>query len=147
MLEINHGMGMASRKIDKIIIHCSATPEGRDVQPQEIEKWHKERGFKSIGYHYVITLDGKTHKGRDLEEVGAHCSGQNKNSIGICYVGGCDKYMRPKDTRTREQKMSLIWLIDYLRNKYPGIKIYGHKEYANKECPCFDVMQEYDCNR
>ncbi|MDE6296543.1 MAG: N-acetylmuramoyl-L-alanine amidase, partial [Muribaculaceae bacterium] len=67
------------RKIDKIILHCSATPEGRMVTVNDIRAWHKARGFRTIGYHYVVYLDGSVHGGRAVEEVGAHCLGENKN--------------------------------------------------------------------
>ncbi|MDE6256057.1 MAG: N-acetylmuramoyl-L-alanine amidase, partial [Muribaculaceae bacterium] len=72
------------RKIDKIILHCSATPEGREVTVNDIRSWHIQRGFRTIGYHYVVYLDGSVHAGRPVEEIGAHCLGQNKNSIGVC---------------------------------------------------------------
>lgn len=97
------------RKINKIIIHCSATPEGREITVEDITLWHKKRGFKTIGYHYIIYLDGSIHIGRPEEEIGAHCVGQNSNSIGICYIGGMDiENKRPKDTRTDAQKRSLL---------------------------------------
>lgn len=93
------------RKINKLIIHCSATPEGRAVSVSDITRWHRERGFRTIGYHYVIYLDGSVHAGRPVSEEGAHCLGQNRNSIGICYIGGLDaKSLLPKDTRTEAQK-------------------------------------------
>ena len=78
------------RTINKIIIHCTATPEGRDVTVTEIDRWHRQRGFSGIGYHYVIYRDGSVHKGRNEDSIGAHCTGQNANSIGVCYVGGMD---------------------------------------------------------
>ena len=132
------------RKITEIIIHCSATPEGRKVTTDQIDRWHKERGFKEIGYHYVIYLDGSIHEGRKEEEIGAHTVGHNANSIGICYVGGCAKDGRtPKDTRTDAQKNALCGLLSELVKKYPNASIHGHREFANKACPCFDVQAEY----
>lgn len=132
------------RKVDKIIVHCSATPEGKNYTISDIEKWHRQRGFKKIGYHYIVYLDGSIHKGRAENEIGAHCTGHNKDSIGICYIGGVEKDGRtPKDTRTKEQKESLIWLIQQLTIKYPKATIHGHREFANKACPCFDVKTEY----
>lgn len=134
------------RKIEEIIIHCSATPEGRKVTVEDIDEWHCKRGFKCIGYHYVIYLDGSIHKGRDESVVGAHCSKHNAKSIGICYIGGCekvDKKLKPKDTRTPEQKASLIELIQELAERYPNATLHGHNEFADKECPCFDVQDEY----
>lgn len=132
------------RKITEIIIHCSATPEGRKVTIDQIDRWHKERGFKKIGYHYVIYLDGSIHEGRKEEEIGAHTVGHNANSIGICYVGGCAKDGRtPKDTRTDAQKNAICGLLSELVKKYPNASIHGHREFANKACPCFDVKAEY----
>lgn len=128
------------RKIDEIIIHCSATPEGRNVSVKEIDSWHKARGFGGIGYHYVIYLDGSVHEGRCLDKVGAHCIGHNRNSIGICYIGGCDRNMKPKDTRTEAQKTALVKLVKSLASSRPGISIHGHYEFAKKACPSFDVQ-------
>ena len=132
------------RKITKIIIHCAATPEDRVTTVADITKWHKARGFKTIGYHYVIGLNGELWKGRNVEEIGAHCEGQNTNSIGICYVGGIDKdSFTPKDTRNEAQKATLLSLIKELKGKYPQATLHGHKEFANKACPCFEVKKEY----
>jgi len=133
------------RKINKIIIHCSATPQNRKVSVNTIRKWHLQRGFNDIGYHYVIHLDGKISVGRPIEKVGAHCAYENRGSIGICYVGGMTKDMKkPKDTRTQAQKDSLIKLMHELIYKYnKDMTIHGHNEYANKACPCFDVQKEY----
>ena len=129
------------RTIDKIIIHCSDTPEGRAVTVDEIRRWHKERGFSDIGYHYVIMLDGSVCDGRPLEQAGAHCQGQNAHSIGICYVGGCDLNRRPKDTRTDAQKTAMAGLIRELKRRFPTATIHGHNEFANKACPSFDVQK------
>lgn len=129
------------RTIDKIIIHCSDTPEGRAVTVDEIRRWHKERGFSDIGYHYVIMADGSVCDGRPLEQAGAHCKGQNAHSIGICYVGGCDRNHRPKDTRTEAQKTAIAGLIRELKRRFPTATIHGHNEFANKACPSFDVQK------
>lgn len=132
------------RKINKLIVHCSATPEGRNVTVQEIDGWHKARGWKGIGYHYVIYLDGSVHIGRDESKIGAHCTGQNSNSIGICYIGGVAKDCKtPKDTRTEAQKQSLLELLKKLKEKYPNATIHGHREFAAKACPSFDAKYEY----
>jgi len=130
------------RTINEIIIHCSATPEGRNVTVEDIDKWHKQRGFRCIGYHYVIYLDGSIHAGRPESQIGAHCLGHNAHSIGVCYIGGVAKDGKtPKDTRTAAQKESLIKLIKDLKKKYPKATIHGHREYANKACPSFDVQK------
>ena len=128
------------RDINRIIVHCTATPEGRDVTVGEVRAWHLARGWSDIGYHYLITLNGTVEVGRPESKVGAHVSGHNKDSIGIAYAGGMDKaYKNPKDTRTTEQKEALIWLIDELKRRYPGSTVHGHNEYSSKACPSFDV--------
>lgn len=129
------------RNIEKIIIHCSATPEGRVVTVQDIDRWHRQAGYSCIGYHYVIGLDGSVVTGRAHERIGAHTKGQNSTSIGICYIGGCDKNMKPKDTRTAAQKASMVNLIRSLLVRYPSATVHGHREFAQKDCPCFDVQQ------
>lgn len=134
----------SKRQIKEIIVHCSATREGRDFTVEDIRGWHKKRGFSDIGYHYVIYRDGSLHIGRDVNLVGAHCTNHNAYSIGICYIGGC-KFdgLTPKDTRTDAQKAALLALLKDLRKKYPYAKIHGHRDYANKVCPCFDATSEY----
>lgn len=132
------------RRIDEIIIHCTATIEGKDFRANDIDKWHKQRGWKGIGYHYVIDLDGTIEKGRPESEIGAHTVGHNRNSIGVVYVGGLDKNGKPKDTRTEEQKEALLEILRQLLCKYPKATIHGHNEFAKKACPCFDVRKEYD---
>lgn len=131
------------RKIDKIIIHCSATKEGQHFTVEDIDQWHKARGFAKIGYHYVIYLDGSVHKGRPEEQIGAHTLGHNATSVGICYIGGLDTSGKPKDTRTDAQKTALTELVDDLKAKYPKAQVYGHYEFAAKACPCFDVKKEF----
>lgn len=130
------------RNVTKIIIHCTATPEGREVTVNEVTRWHLSRGFQTIGYHYLIYLDGTVHVGRPIETPGAHTEGHNANSVGVCYVGGLDKAMKPKDTRTPAQKAALLSLVRGLKIKYPSATIHGHKEFANKACPSFDVQKE-----
>ncbi|MCM1163235.1 MAG: N-acetylmuramoyl-L-alanine amidase [Muribaculaceae bacterium] len=136
------------RKINKIIIHCSATPEGKDYTVQQIRQWHttpkpKGNGWRDIGYHFVIYRDGSIHKGRPIEQIGAHTSGYNANSIGICYIGGCAADGKtPKDTRTEAQKAALIALCKELKASYPLATIHGHNEFANKACPSFIVKND-----
>lgn len=131
------------RHINEIIIHCSATPEGRDYTVADIDRWHKARGWRGIGYHYVIYRDGSVHAGRPVEQIGAHCTGHNANSIGICYIGGVAADGKtPKDTRTLAQRIALRELVEELRAKYPGATVHGHREFAPKACPSFDVQTE-----
>lgn len=132
------------RTINKIIIHCSATPEGKHFTVSDIDHWHRQRGFAGIGYHYVIYLDGSVHEGRPLEQQGAHTYGQNTSSIGVCYIGGVAADGRtPKDTRTYKQKEALKKLVDELKTRFPEATIHGHCEFANKACPSFDVQKEF----
>lgn len=132
------------RPIDKIIVHCTDTPEGRHVTTADIEAWHKEKDYTTIGYHYVVYLDGSIHIGRPVAKKGAHCKGHNAKSIGICYVGGKDAKGLYADTRTDAQKEALLNLIKKLLAKYPNAKVYGHRDFAAKACPCFDAKKEYE---
>lgn len=138
---------MAKRRTrtTEIIVHCSATPEGRDVKTETIRQWHmKNNKWSDIGYHYVVELDGSIHGGRAVDVVGAHCSGHNSVAVGVCYVGGVAKDGKtPKDTRTEAQKASLLKLLKHLKAKYPNAKIYGHRDFAKKACPSFDAKTEY----
>ena len=131
------------RSITKIILHCSATPEGKDFTVQQIDAWHRQRGFRCIGYHFVIYRDGSIHEGRPIEQIGAHCTGHNANSIGICYIGGVVADGKtPKDTRTEAQKAALVELVGKLRQQFPKASVHGHNEFAAKACPSFDVRKE-----
>ena len=136
---------MITRKIDKIIVHCSATREGQHIDVDTIRDWHVNgRGWSDIGYHYVIYLDGTVHPGRPIERSGAHTKGQNSNSIGICYIGGVETDGKtPKDTRTPEQKVALDNLLFVLTDIFANTTIHGHNEFAAKACPSFDVQAEY----
>ena len=131
------------RRIDKIILHCSATLPGQRVDVETITRWHKQRGFKTIGYHFFIDRSGTIHAGRPLEEQGAHCKGQNAHSIGICYEGGLDKEGWPLDTRTILQRIAMKELVAQLLGQFPDATVHGHREFANKACPCFDVQAEF----
>jgi N-acetylmuramoyl-L-alanine amidase len=131
------------RQINRIIIHCTATPEGRDHTAKEIDRWHKAQGWSGIGYHYVIRLDGTVENGRPVEKVGAHVKGHNADSIGVVYVGGCDKNMKPKDTRTPAQKAALVKLVADIQKRYPDATVHGHNEFdKGKACPSFNVQTD-----
>lgn len=132
------------RKITELIIHCSATPEGKSFSVADIDRWHRQRGWNGIGYHFVIYLDGSIHTGRRLSQIGAHCKGHNTNSIGICYIGGCNSDGKsPKDTRTAAQKSALSTLLKELKKQFPNASIHGHRDFAPKACPSFDATAEY----
>lgn len=131
------------RNIEEIIVHCSATPEGRDVSTEEIRQWHLDRGWSDIGYHFVVELDGTVCDGRPVEKSGAHAKGHNAQSVGVCYVGGVDSDMEAKDTRTDEQAVALVELITSLKEQFPEAVVIGHRDVSEKECPSFDAKEEY----
>lgn len=131
------------RNITEIVVHCTATPAGRDVTVADVDRWHRQRGFNGIGYHYIVALDGTVCPGRDVDLAGAHCRGHNTRSIGVCYVGGLDASGRPADTRTESQWRALRCLLSALKRLYPGVVIRGHRDFAAKACPCFDATSEY----
>lgn len=137
----------SKRAISEIIVHCSATAEGKDYTVEDIKRWHIARGFATIGYHYVVYRDGTIHEGRSIDTAGAHCTGHNAHSIGVCYIGGLASDSKtPKDTRTAEQREGLRWLIESLKDVYHKATVHGHREFANKACPCFDAKKEYEKN-
>ncbi len=131
------------RKINKVIIHCSATPPDMDIGAVEINQWHLARGWKGIGYHYVIRRNGEIEKGRDIDEVGAHCASENAHSIGICYIGGINKEGKAEDNRTEAQKVRMQELIRGLCFVLGKMQVCGHNEFSNKACPSFNVQEEY----
>lgn len=132
------------RTINLIVIHCSATDEGKDYSVEEITRWHRARGFRTIGYHFLIhqdgSIDGKAEGCRSIMEIGAHAKGYNRRSIGICYIGGL-LYGEPADTRTAAQINAMRCLVKALQSVFPSVVI-GHNEVSNKACPCFNVEKE-----
>jgi N-acetylmuramoyl-L-alanine amidase len=152
---IQQRLKKSRRNITKIIVHCSATPEGEDKTVADIRADHKKQGWSDIGYHYVIYRDGTVHNGRDVDIQGAHCgdNGGNIGSIGVCYIGGVErripgvayKNLKPKDTRTDAQKVALLNLLLDLKKLYPHAVILGHRDLDEhgKLCPSFDAKKEY----
>ncbi len=148
---------MNPSEVKYIVIHCSASRAGQDFRAVDIDGWHRRRGFKRIGYHYVVDLDGTIEEGRKLDEEGAHVKGYNHCSVGVCYVGGLDENGEAKDTRTEKQKRALEDLVEVLREVFPGAEVVGHRDLSPdkngdgkvepwewlKVCPCFDVREEY----
>ena len=133
---------LKNMKVKEIILHCAATPEGKAFTAKDIDSMHRQRGFRKIGYHYVIDLDGKVEKGRADNENGAHTIGHNSIALGICYIVGVAKDGKtPKDTRTEEQKVALYELVKELMEKYNLTldDVHGHYEFANKACPSFKM--------
>tara|TARA_R110000737_G_C14558077_1_gene481781 strand:+ start:697 stop:1107 length:411 start_codon:yes stop_codon:yes gene_type:complete len=134
------------RKIDKIIVHCSGTPELKDFDVEDIRDWHVNgNNWSDVGYHFIIKLDGTIQDGRPIKKIGAHVKGKNRSSIGICYIGGMNRDMTNwQDTRTKKQKESLLLLINDLKKRFPNTIVYGHKDFTNKKlCPSFNAKQEY----
>lgn len=132
------------RAIDRIILHFTATPEGRDVDISDVRSWHKERGFDDVGYHFLIKLDGTIQRGRPIDVVGAHCYGYNRKSIGVCYVGGLSEDMsKVLDTRTERQKDSLELILGTLLKIYPNADLCGHNDLSSTDCPGIDVKSVY----
>jgi N-acetylmuramoyl-L-alanine amidase len=134
----------ASRSISEIIVHCTATPEGRHVSVNTIRSWHRANGWKDIGYHYAVMLDGSIEAGRPEAQIGSHVAGHNSGTLGIVYVGGvAADGNTAKDTRTPAQEAALLDLARALIAKYPTVKkVTGHNQYATKACPSFDVRKD-----
>ena len=146
------------RTITLIILHCSGVPTWKQSSAADIDRWHRERGWKyGIGYHYVVRRDGTIETGRPLEQVGAHCIGHNEHSIGVCYEGGLDAQGQPADTRTKAQRKSMRTLLEKLHQQFPNAIIMGHRDLSPdldgdghvspdewlKQCPCFDALWDY----
>lgn len=133
------------RKIDELIWHCAATPEGREVSVEEIRQWHLDRGWRDIGYHKLVHLDGTVSEGRPESEIGAHVRGHNTGTIGYCYVGGVDAndVKKAKDTRTPQQKKTMLRLTKAAIKKHDLKRVSGHHDYAAKACPSFPARAEY----
>lgn len=145
------------RAINHIVVHCTATIEHQDIDAKVIDRWHKQRGWAGIGYHYVVKLNGDIELGRPENKRGAHVKGFNHKSIGVVYVGGLDANLAPKDTRTHAQKKALLTLLKQLKSKYKTAKISGHRDFSPdingngiiepfefiKACPCFNAKTEY----
>lgn len=143
----------AKRRIDLLVIHCSATPRGKRYFPPQLIKDHQRRGFSTAGYHYYITREGDLFAMRPVSMVGAHAKGYNRYSIGICYEGGLDEEMRPCDTRTAAQRQMLTQLVYELKRLYPNVMVVGHRDLSPdrngdgrvtpeewiKVCPCFEA--------
>lgn len=145
------------RKINLIVLHCSATRETAEYTPEQLERDHRAQGFLTAGYNYYIRRSGKVVPMRPLELIPAHVKGFNRFSLGVCYEGGLDASGRPKDTRTEDQKAAIRMLLMVLLDKYPGCRVCGHRDLSPdrngdgwitpdewlKECPCFNAEEEY----
>lgn len=129
------------RPITALVVHCSATPAGKPFRAADIDRWHREKGWAGIGYHFVIPLDGSVEPGRELAEIGAHVEGHNRDTIGICLIGGVDATGKPANTFNQRQFDALEHQLNALRAKWPKARICGHRDFpnVNKACPSFDV--------
>lgn len=144
------------RKIDMIVILCSATRADVPLSPRQLDEMHRQRGFDGCGYHYYVRRDGEICTMRPVDRPGAHAKGYNQHSIGVCYEGGLDEQGRPADTRTELQKRSLRVLVRVLAMDFQTRRIVGHRDLSpdlngdgviepeewTKVCPCFDVGTE-----
>ena len=145
---------MKASDVNYLVVHCSATPAARDIGVKELDLMHRQRGFRKIGYHYIIRRDGTVEKGRPNSEPGAHVQGFNSRSLGICMVGGVKPDGKTAETNfAPAQYAALGTLLDTLRPTYPTATILGHRDLSPdknrdgkispnewlKECPTFDV--------
>lgn len=133
----------SKRAINLIVVHSTATQEGKDYSVDWLRQLHKSKGYADIGYHYVVYRDGTLHLGRNIDKQGAHAKGHNYGSIGIVYIGGVDAQGKAKDTRTEAQKATLVALLKQLRKFYPKAEIVGHRNLNKTACPSFDAKTEY----
>lgn len=145
------------RKINYIVVHCSATREDCSLTVEDLRREHLHRGFQDIGYHYYVRRDGTVTLTRPLSLAGAHVKGFNKYSIGICYEGGLDTEGNAKDTRTPEQRSALHALAAQLLHRFPDARLCGHRDLSPdlngdgivepdewvKQCPCFEVKKDF----
>jgi N-acetylmuramoyl-L-alanine amidase len=128
-------------KVRFIAVHCSASPPSVYVDRDVIDRWHRARGFLSIGYHFVIKRDGTVQAGRAVDQIGAHVEGHNHESVGVCLAGGVDEKGKSVNNFTPEQMNALRALVAGLSTKFPDATVQGHRDFPNvaKDCPCFDV--------
>lgn len=133
------------KEVKYLVVHCTATPLSQRVSVEDIDRWHKAKGWSGIGYHWYVDRDGHIFPGRSEREAGAHVRGYNRCSIGICYEGGLDEQGNSADTRTPAQKAALLFIIKDLKQSYPNAIVLGHRDFpgVHKDCPCFDAKTEY----
>lgn len=135
------------RRIEYLVVHCSATRVNIPFTEKQLLACHLARGFRGIGYHFYITKDGVLHETRPMSEIGAHALGFNLHSIAICYEGGLDELGRPNDTRTPQQRETLHRVLKELKSLFPQARIVGHYQLSgniHKACPAFDARKEYE---
>jgi len=137
-------------RVNFLVVHCAATPPSLDVGATEIDRWHRDRGFLGIGYHFVIRRDGTAEPGRPLHEMGAHVRGWNNKSIGICLVGGVDEDKQPAMNFEQAQLETLKMLLENVPQvlgaagvQTKDVGVLGHRDFpgVHKACPSFDVRE------
>lgn len=130
---------MKAEDVKYLVIHCSDSPPGRGDNAETIHRWHKEKRWSGIGYHFVILEDGTVEAGRPVYWKGAHCRNHNSESLGICLMGNGDYPER--------QMIELECLIDQLLEEFPNAGVIGHNELdPSKTCPNFNVHEWYYCD-
>jgi len=131
------------KSVKYLVIHCSATPPQMDIDVSDIRRWHLDRGWSDVGYHYIITRTGSLQTGRGIDTRGAHVKGHNSHSLGICLVGGVDIEGEPDNNFTSDQFETLHGLLGWLKNGFPDAKILGHRDFegVSKACPSMDVRE------
>lgn len=134
------------KEVKYLVVHCTATQLSQRVSVENLDNWHKAKGWSGIGYHWYIDRDGHIFPGRSEDQTGAHVKGYNHCSIGICYEGGINEQGQDDDTRTPAQKAALLFVLKDLKKSYPHAIILGHRDFPNvhKSCPCFDAEDEYN---
>lgn len=133
---------MLPEHVKYLVVHCAATPPSADIGAKDIDRWHREQGYFSIGYHYVIRRDGTLEFGRPTDQPGAHARGYNQMSIGICLAGGVAADRKtPENNFTKEQFSTLETLLRSLRKTYTKAEVIGHGQLPGvaKACPSFDA--------
>ena len=128
-----------------ITVHCSATPPQQDVDVAEIRRWHKKKGWRDVGHHFVVRRNGNVQLGRPLSQTGAHVKGHNKGNIGICMVGGCNTELQPEDNFTLAQRKALFGFMAALQEQFliSDENVKGHKDWGvNKACPILKIRAD-----
>lgn len=143
-------------KLQYLVLHCTATPEGREVTAADIRRWHTSpvskggRGWKQVGYTDIIHLDGKVERlvnnnedaNVDPWEITNGAKGYNSVSRHVVYAGGCARDGKtPKDTRTPAQRKAMEEYVKDFHRRFTEVRIIGHNEVASKACPSFDVQK------
>lgn len=136
-------MNLDSSNVKFLVVHCSASKPSMKVDAKVIDRWHRQRGFLGLGYHFVINRNGLVEKGRPITQPGAHAKGFNEKSIGVCLVGGLDEEGKSEDNFTDDQHAALAELLGELLIQFPKAQILGHRDLpgVKKDCPCFDVRK------